>query len=79
MSRHSPSVSTDHYILYLGGDDFRLSWQFDRYYPGRRLRWPTRGNRDTDRAGAERFAKKWGVKMPTGPKLFPLNAGLVLD
>lgn len=51
-------------------DDYRLSWVYDRRVPngGRHLIWPTSRSRDTDRAGAERFAKKWGCPMPPEPK-----------
>jgi hypothetical protein len=64
MSRYSSSGSTQHAIQRFGSDDFRLSWVVDFHYSGSRLRFPRRFTRDTDRAGALRFAKRWGVRMP---------------
>ncbi len=57
-----------HAIRALGPDNFRIYWTVDRKHPGSRLRYPTTHGRTTDRAGAERFAKKWGVKMPPPKK-----------
>jgi hypothetical protein len=51
-----------HRIAYLGGNDYRLSWSYEVKYG--RLLSHRRMTRDTDRKGAERFAKKWGVPMP---------------
>lgn len=66
MSRHRSSGSTGHSIENLHHpDDWRLSWVVDFYYPGTRLRFPRRFYRDTDEAGARRFAKKHGIVMPT--------------
>ncbi len=48
----------------IGPDHFCLAWCIDRHYPGSRLRFPTWYRRDTDHAGAVRFAKKWGVPPP---------------
>jgi hypothetical protein len=64
MSRHRVAKSYGHTIRRLVSGDYRLHWTIDRYYAGSRLRHPTGYNRDTDRAGAERFAKKHNVKMP---------------
>lgn len=58
-----PSGSRNHHIQRMGEDFYRLSWSVYSKY-GRML-YPRQYRRDTDRAGAERFAKKWGVKMPT--------------
>lgn len=65
------SGSYSHQIHRLGAMDFRVSWVVDRHYPDSRLRWPRRSSRDTDRKGAERFAKRWGVTMPAGPAPLP--------
>jgi len=46
------------------GDCYRLSWSFDVKLQGSRLRWPRTMTRDTDEAGALRFAKKWNIAMP---------------
>lgn len=43
----------------IANDHYRLSWTIDRKHEGSRLRFPTSFSRDTDEAGAKRFAKKW--------------------
>jgi hypothetical protein len=53
-----------HHIHKIGGDYYRLSWSFDTKIAGSRLRWPRTITRDTDEAGALRFAAKWDCKMP---------------
>lgn len=53
----------------MGHDWFRLHWTVDRYYQGSRLRFPRGASRDTDFAGAMRFAIKWGLPMPQEIKL----------
>jgi hypothetical protein len=64
MSRHRSSGSRGHHIERLCPGCYRLSWTVDRYYATSRLRFPTRYSRDTDEAGAVRFAKKWNVPLP---------------
>lgn len=64
MSYFSKTKSYDHRIQALGGGGYTISWTVDTKYEGSRLRYPTGHQRHTDRAGAERFAKKWGLKMP---------------
>jgi hypothetical protein len=54
-----------HNIRRIGADHYRLSWSFDTKIAGSRLRWPRTITRDTDEAGAMRFARKWGCSMPT--------------
>jgi hypothetical protein len=53
-----------HNIRRIGADHYRLSWSFDTKIAGSRLRWPRTITRDTDEAGALRFARKWGCSMP---------------
>jgi hypothetical protein len=68
MSRHRSSGSYGHTIKATSHrDEFVIAWTVDRYYAGSRLRHPDRKQRDTDRKGAEKFAKKWGVPMPAEP------------
>lgn len=43
---------------------YRLHWSVDRYYAGSRLRYPRSCTRDTDLAGALRFAKRWNLPRP---------------
>ena len=49
------------------GGYYVLSWVVDRKYPDSRLRFPEVRRRDTDRAGALRFAERWGVKIKNDP------------
>jgi hypothetical protein len=58
----TPSGSRRHKIQYLGHDDYRLSWT--TYRSAGRMLHPTTYSRDTNRAGAERFAKKWRITLP---------------
>lgn len=53
-----------HRIQHIGPDHFRLYWAVDHKHVGSRLRHPRVARRDTDRKGAERFAKRHGVSMP---------------
>lgn len=73
MSRHSASGSYGHNIEDLGHGDFRLTWKVDRYYPDSRLRHPQVRSRDTDEAGARRFALKHDILLPSEQKLLGLN------
>ena len=56
------SGSRRHHIQPMGPDWYRLSWTVD--YKHRRILYPRRYSRDTDRKGAERFAKRWGCAVP---------------
>lgn len=65
MSRYSAGRSYNHRCTadeYRG--DYLISWVVDYYYPSSRLRYPRGFRRWTDRKGAERFCKKWGINMP---------------
>lgn len=64
MSRHSSSESYGHSIRRCFYDCYDISWTVDRYCKGSRLRFPTTYTRDTDHAGALRFAKKWDIAPP---------------
>jgi hypothetical protein len=69
MSRYSRPSSYGHRVRYVPEwDYYRLSWTSDRYYEGSQLRHPYVRTRDTDRKGAERFAKKWKVEILNDPK-----------
>lgn len=61
MSR-GPSGSSNHRIWKLHADEYRLSWTVARKYG--RLLYPRRYTKDTNLAGAQRFAKKWNLPMP---------------
>jgi hypothetical protein len=54
--------SYGHDVRMIAGDHFRLSWTVDHKYPSSRQRFPRSHSRDTDEAGAERFAKRWGIE-----------------
>jgi hypothetical protein len=64
MSRHNSASSYGHRIKDTGDGYYRLFWTVDFHYPTSRLRHPRAYRRDTDAAGAMRFAKKWGLEMP---------------
>lgn len=64
MSRYRSSGSCNHSVKRMGRDWYRMGWTVDFYYPDSRLRFPRRFNRDTDFAGAMRFAIKWDLPMP---------------
>ena len=66
MSRHSSAGSYGHVIIAVYRlEEFELRFTVDYYYE-QRGRFPRTFHRFTDRAGAERFAKRWGVAMPEG-------------
>jgi hypothetical protein len=67
VGRFRSAGSYAHSIQRIGPDHYRLSWAVDRYYAGSRLRFPRTDWRDTDTAGAKRFAKKWNVDLPPVP------------
>lgn len=56
--------SYGHHIRRIGPDHYRLSWAVDFKYASSRLRHPRGFDRDTDEAGARRFARRWHVNMP---------------
>jgi len=58
------SGSYGHKIVYERPDEYVLIWTTDSKYMGSRLRFSRGWRRDTNRRGAERFAKKWSVAMP---------------
>jgi hypothetical protein len=64
VSRHRPAGGYAHRWHRIARDHYRLSWSYDRYYPGSRLRHPQAMTRDTDYAGAVRFARKWEIAPP---------------
>lgn len=68
MSRHRSNGSYAHKIYKERDDEYVLSWRVDRYYDGMRGRFPHSYRRDTNTAGALRFAKKHRIAMP-GVKL----------
>lgn len=61
------SGSYGHRIVREGRGDFRIYWTIDRKYEGSRLRYPRSHSRDTDEAGARRFAKKHAIPFPETP------------
>lgn len=64
MSRYRSSGSYGHWLRRMGEDWYRIGWVVDFYYPDSRLRFPRGFHRDTDLAGAQRFAKKWKLPEP---------------
>lgn len=61
MSRYSSRGSYGHSVQRIGPDHYRLYWTVDHHYSNSRLRFPRTHSRDTDRAGAQRFAKRWNL------------------
>lgn len=61
-------TSYGHRVQRIERDHFRLSWVCDYKVAGSRLRFPRTTTRDTDRAGAERFARRWKIAMPAEPQ-----------
>lgn len=55
-----------HRIVYVRPDEYVISWRYDTKIG--RIRFQRGQQRDTDRRGAERFAKKWGINMPEDPR-----------
>lgn len=66
MSRNRSGKAYGH-IISARSDYYRLHWTVDFYYAGSRQRHPRRFSRDTDEAGALRFAKRHGLALPTPP------------
>lgn len=64
MGRFYGGGSYGHSIRRIADGHYRLSWTVDRYYQNSRMRHPRTATRDTDTAGAERFAKRWDIAMP---------------
>jgi hypothetical protein len=57
--------SRGHHIQRFASDHYRLSWRVEYKARGCRHLLFRRSSRDTDRKGAERFAKRWKIAMPT--------------
>ncbi len=68
------SGGTRHRISKLGFDDYELSWQHEIKYGGSRILHHRTMRRETNRKGAEKFAKKWGCPMPSEPVKAPLHS-----
>lgn len=66
MGRYSENKAYNHRVTRDGFDLYTLSWRFDRYFSGSRLRHPTSRQRDTGAAGAMRFCNKHGLAYPAG-------------
>lgn len=58
------SESTGHKIEEIGAGRYRLSWVVPRWLDGGGRLPPLRYSRETDRSGAERFSRKWGIPGP---------------
>lgn len=63
MSSHRGQSSHGHRVRYVPefGGYYLMYWTVPQQVG--RLRYPRGCRRQTDRAGAERFAKKWGVSI----------------
>jgi hypothetical protein len=66
MGRFSSTRKASNFRLrFITRGHWRMSWTVDYYYADSTLRWPRRFKRDTDDAGAARFARKHNLEMPT--------------
>lgn len=63
MGRHTGGNSYGFRIKRLEPGWYRIAWTVDFYYPSSRLRHPRSFSRDTDTAGAVRFAKRHGIEF----------------
>lgn len=57
--------SYEHRIRCIAPDHYQISWVLDFKYPSSRLRYRRVFRRDTDARGARRFAKRWGISLPS--------------
>ncbi len=57
--------SRQHTIFYRWTECYVIAWRVDRYYRYSNIIEPMTTRIETDRGGAERFAKKWGLTVPT--------------
>jgi hypothetical protein len=64
MGRFSKSHAHGFSLKRMGPDHWRMFWTVDFYYPTSRLRHPRGFSRDTNDAGALRFAKMHGLAAP---------------
>lgn len=65
-----------HHIRRVFDDCYVLSWQYEHKYSGSRILYHRTIYRDTDRKGAERFAKKWGLRDASGSGSHEVNQPL---
>jgi hypothetical protein len=63
MSRYNASNSYGFKCKKTQYGDYDISWIFNRYYSGSRLRFPQTRSRLTDLKGAKRFCKKHNIKF----------------
>lgn len=70
MGRHSGGSGYGHHARKITPDTWEISWMYDRYYTGCRLRYPQTMSRITNKAGAERFAKKWCLNLRDDGKCY---------
>lgn len=68
MSPAARSGSSHHRIVRERADEYEVSWRVEVKYSGSRLLHHRHYRRYTNRAGAERFAKKWKIAMPPEPE-----------
>jgi hypothetical protein len=58
------SGSYGHRIAKISNAEYLVSWSTDTKPSGCRYRMVKRSSRYTDKAGAERFCKRWKISMP---------------
>lgn len=72
--------SKNHRIARHGFDDYELSWQVEVKYASSRILHHRTMSRFTNRAGAEKFAKRWNVPMPEStPRIGHVSSPVEID
>jgi hypothetical protein len=64
MGRYSGNTSYGHRWRKIGVNEFIISWIYDKYYAGSRLRFPQHRDKYVDLKGCIKFCKKWGIEQP---------------
>ena len=64
VGRYTQQRAYAHSCRYIGYGYWRIGWTYDKYYKGKRLRYPTEISRETDEEGARRFCKKHDINFP---------------
>lgn len=70
MGKITSNSGYDHRARKISEQVWEISWAFDMKYSGSRLRYPRVMTRITDKAGAERFAKKWGLTLRDDERVY---------
>lgn len=64
MAKPKDGKSKQHNISKAGYNNYLLTWVVDRKYKNSGATYSVKSTKETDKDGAEDFARKWGVKVP---------------